>query len=89
MQNVILSPIDPESLIERIAQRTANLISENSKPNTDDKEFLSRKETAELLGINSATLYRWTVKGKINSYGISGKVYYKRAEVLDSIKQLK
>ncbi|MBO0331134.1 helix-turn-helix domain-containing protein [[Muricauda] lutisoli] len=45
------------------------------------EELLSRSETAELLKINLSTLYLWTKKGKLKSYGLSGKVYYKRSEV--------
>tara|TARA_R110002012_G_C11668772_1_gene612864 strand:+ start:3846 stop:4124 length:279 start_codon:yes stop_codon:yes gene_type:complete len=50
------------------------------QPKTPE-EFLSRKATAELLDINLSTLYLWTKKGKLKSYGLSGKVYYKRSEV--------
>ncbi|MBW8243044.1 helix-turn-helix domain-containing protein [Muricauda oceani] len=45
------------------------------------EELLSRSETAELLKINLSTLYLWTKKRKLKSYGLSGKVYYKRSEV--------
>ena len=44
-------------------------------------ELLTRTETAKLLKINISTLYLWTKKGLLKSYGISGKVYYKRSEV--------
>lgn len=57
-----------------------------SEPN--QKDLLTRKETADLLQINLATLWRWTRKGKLKSYGIGNRVYYNRSEIMDSIKSI-
>lgn len=51
-------------------------------------ELLSRSETAKLLKVNLSTLYLWTKKGKLKSYGISGKVYYKRSEIESALIEL-
>ena len=48
-------------------------------------EFLTRAETAKLLQINLTTLWYWTKKGKLQSYGIGNRVYYKRSEIEESI----
>jgi len=61
----------------------------NHEPQPEEKKLLSRKETAALLGINLATLHRWTVAEKLNAKGIGGRVYYDREEVLNSVKSLK
>lgn len=61
----------------------------NNEPQPEAKELLTRKETADLLNVNIATLWRWTNSGKLNQYGIGGRTYYKRSEVLESIKSLK
>lgn len=50
------------------------------QPKTPE-EYLTRKETAELLKINLSSLWSWTKKGRLKSYGLAGKVYYKRSEV--------
>lgn len=91
MQNLVLSSINTDLLIEKIAIKTAELILNNSERNdsTELKELLTRKQTAELLNINSATLWRYTKKGKLISHGIGGRVYYKRSEVLEAVKSLK
>lgn len=39
-----------------------------------------------MLGINLTTLNNWTKKGILISYGIGGRVYYKRHEVENAIQ---
>lgn len=93
MQNVVLSPIDTETLINQIAQRTAELIesrrSEQPKQATDETDLLTPKETAQLLRISIPTLWRYEKKGKVKCYGIGGKRYYKRNEIIESLTQKK
>lgn len=89
MHNLVLSPISTDTLIERIAERTAEIISQKHEPQPEAKELLTRKETAELLSVNIATIWRWTNAGKLIQYGISGRTYYKRSEVLEAVKSLK
>jgi len=55
----------------------------------DQEELLTRDEAAKLLKINSSTLYLWTRKGKLPSYGIGNRVYYKRSEVMESLVKVK
>lgn len=50
--------------------------------------YLSRQEVKQMLGINLTTLNNWTKKGILISYGIGGRVYYKRHEVEKAIIQL-
>lgn len=52
-------------------------------------EFLSRQETAELLKVDLSSIHNWTKRGVIQSYGISGRVYYKRSEIESAIVKLK
>ncbi|WP_300441347.1 helix-turn-helix domain-containing protein [Christiangramia sp.] len=55
---------------------------------TDEERLLTREEACEFLRIKSTTLWKWTEKGRLTSYGIAGKRYYKRSELLDSLIQL-
>ena len=45
------------------------------------EEYLTRKEVKELLKIDLSTLWAWTQKGKLKSYGIGNRIYYKRSEI--------
>lgn len=51
--------------------------------------LLSREETANLLKIDISTLHTWDKKGFIKSYGIGHRRYYKRAEILQSLIEVK
>jgi hypothetical protein len=50
-----------------------------------EPELVIRKEALELLSTTPATLWRWEKQGKIKSYGIGGKRYYKRTELLEAL----
>jgi len=38
---------------------------------------------------SSSTLWKWEKEGKIQSYGIGGKRYYKRSELMEALTKLK
>jgi hypothetical protein len=59
----------------------------NITPTNDD--LMTREAVLTLLQINPSTLYRWTNNKRINVYKFSGKCFYKRAELMDSITLLK
>ena len=53
------------------------------------EELLTRNEAKNFLKISFPTLRDWTKKGKIKSYGMEGRVYYKKNEILDLLEELK
>ena len=56
---------------------------------SDIPELLTRKQTAKYLGISLVSLYHWTKEGKLQSYKISGRIRYKRNEILKAIQEVK
>lgn len=52
---------------------------------SDEKELLTRKEVAKLLGISLPTLNNWSKKGVMPSYRIQSRVRYIKSEVLDCL----
>lgn len=90
MQQLQLVGISPKELQEAISNDVREQLAELKKGFEPKKpeEFLGRKETAELLKINLSTLYLWTRKERLKSYGISGKIYYKRSEVESALIEL-
>ncbi|SDE41021.1 Helix-turn-helix domain-containing protein [Ulvibacter litoralis] len=44
-------------------------------------ELMTRKEVALFFKVDISTVHNWTKKGKLQSYGIGARVYYKRKEV--------
>lgn len=80
---------DLDRILGNIEILLLEIISQKNEPQPEVKDLLTRKETAELLQVNIATIWRWTNSGKLNQYGIGGRTYYKRSEVLEAVKSLK
>ncbi|MFV8441862.1 helix-turn-helix domain-containing protein [Flavobacterium sp. LB2P44] len=72
---IILAKLD---IIEKAIEKL------NESTNNHDA-LLSPIETCELLNIKRTTLWKWTKNGKLTSYGIGNRVYYKKGEVLNSL----
>lgn len=53
-----------------------------------NKELLSRKEAAQFLSISLSTLKNWTYSKLIKGYRLGGKVYYKKNELIKSLKPI-
>jgi excisionase family DNA binding protein len=83
----IIFPTDPEEFIELILSGVDKKLVEFLKTiNTNQPdELLTRQETCDLLKISLATLWAWKRKGKINSYSIGNRVYFKRNEIENAL----
>ena len=82
------TPNELKSLLKEGVQQVVNQIREEFQPKTPT-EYLTRKQVAKMLDINLTTLNNWTNKGVLISYGIQGRVYYKRDEVERAFIELK
>jgi len=51
-------------------------------------ELITRKETADLLGVTLPTLHVWTKNGVIPAKRIGTRVRYERRAVLDALKDI-
>jgi hypothetical protein len=51
-------------------------------------EYLTRRNIADMFGVDISTVHNWTKSGKLRAVGISGRVYYLRSEVEASLKPL-
>ncbi|MGV8915201.1 MAG: helix-turn-helix domain-containing protein [Kaistella sp.] len=52
-------------------------------------EYITRNEVCKLLKIDLSSLHRWRKEGKIPSFGISNRVYFKRSDIDSIINQNK
>ena len=50
-------------------------------------ELLSREQTADLLKISLPTLLDWRKKGIVKPYKMGNRVYYKRAEIMETLEK--
>lgn len=88
----VLTTFDQNEFTAIIAQSVAAAVqSELSKITTDSttqKQFLSRHETSELLGISLVTLDSYVKSGFIDAYRLGHKVRFKYADVLQALTKI-
>ncbi|WP_396601642.1 helix-turn-helix domain-containing protein [Algibacter sp. R77976] len=82
-----------EVSVDELADKVADKLLLKIKSYLDDlstKEndvYLTRQETADFLKINATTLWHWTNKGKVISYGLGHRRYYNKQEIIDTLKK--
>lgn len=75
--------------IEQLAEALIPLLNITKKTNENKQnDLLTRDEVCKLLSINKTSLWKHTKSGKLRSFGIGNRVYYKRNEVLEAVKPL-
>ena len=77
-----------KSLLKESVKQEFNQLKEEILCKTPT-QYLTRKQVAKMLDINLTTLNNWTNRGVLISYGIQGRVYYKRDEVERAFIKLK
>ena len=88
---ILLQGISPDQLTNQITTQITEQLNQFKKelqnqPNAE--ELLTRKEACKLLQIDSSALWNWTNKGRVTAYGIANRRYYKRSELMKSLKPL-
>jgi len=61
------------------------VLNENQPPTKEEEELITRKETAQLLGISLPTLNEYSKDGIIPAYRLGSRVRYKKNEVLEAL----
>lgn len=80
--NDLLEALYPKGVQEFVEERGSqvSILKEN---------WISRKNTAELLQVSYPTLKSWVKYGYLNSYKIGRRVYFLESEVTAMIKKFK
>ena len=90
MDTILFSGTNSEEfkkdILEGVKKFLQDLLSQQKEKETSD--YLTRQQVAEMLSIDLSTLHNWTKKGKISSYGIGNRVYYKRSEIENAFVKL-
>jgi hypothetical protein len=91
MQTIKLVQIDPEELVGLINNCVQSIFDDFVKglPSNNPDELLTPGQVCEFFQIDNTTLWRWAAKGKVKPYGISGKRYYKKSELMNCLIPLK
>lgn len=56
--------------------------------NPCNTSLMTRKQVMEMLSIGSATLDRWSKQGVLKRYGLGGRVYFKKNEIIQSLVEI-
>ena len=90
MKSVQFIQVTPEQLKDVIVDGVKIQLEEFKRDYQlkEPNQYLTRSEVAKMLQVDLSTIHNWTVKNKLQSYGIGGRVYYKLAEVEHSIIKL-
>ncbi len=83
---IVVSKEDLTSTISSVLKEELKDL--NPVKQKEEKEYITRKEVAKLLGISLPTLNDWSKKGVIPSYRIQSRVRYIKAEVLECLKKV-
>lgn len=75
-----------QTIVSNEVQRAINAL---TPPADDTPELLTRKQTAQILGISLPTLHSYTLNGVIPGKRIGGSVRYEKQVVYDSLKDIK
>ncbi|RBN51807.1 DNA-binding protein [Flavobacterium psychrolimnae] len=75
--------------IEQLAEVLKSMLAINPQEQAQPANpLLTRDEVCELLSFNKTSLWKHTKSGRLKSYGIGNRVYYKRDEVLEAVKPI-
>jgi excisionase family DNA binding protein len=91
MQTLQFIQTTPDKLRAEILQdfkKEIDLLKKEYRPK-EPITFLTRNEVAEMLKVDISTVHNWVKKGKLISYSIGSRVYFKRDEVEQSLIELK
>lgn len=87
MKKINIMQLDPEEFKDELVSGIISHLQEyyNKLDKTDPEQLLTRKQTADLLQINLTTLWSYTKAGKLHSYNLGNRVYYKKSQNLESL----
>lgn len=86
VQFIQMSPGDIVDLIDKKLEERLKPFHNDLGRQKIEEELLTIEQTSKFLKIDQSTLWRWTKKGKVKAYSIAGKRYYKRSEIMESLK---
>jgi excisionase family DNA binding protein len=88
IQLIQINPDDLQTAIISGVRAEVEKLKDDFQPK-QPTEYMTRAEVKEMLHVDLSTVHNLTKRGKLKAYGLGGRVYYKRAEVEESIKPLR
>lgn len=89
MNDLILHSLQPDELKQLISDAVLQAVDRTIQQQPEKDELLKLNEVAELLSVSKVTIHSWKKAGLIPFYRISNKIYFKKNEVIESLKKRK
>ena len=91
MSNLILHSLQADELKALIKDSLKEALEEKTNPQQPDKEdqLIKLSEACKLLKVSAVTIHTWKRAGLIPFYRISNKIYFKKDELIQSLKKAK
>lgn len=83
MSQIQFLATSPEKLKQEITADVKVILDEflkNFKP-VQPAEYLSRKQVAQLFGVDLSTVHNWSRAGKLKPLGLGSRVYFLRSDI--------
>lgn len=88
---VITTPTELREIISKAVmdalKSSESVIHPTHQPENNEDQLLRISQLAVLLSVSKQTIHNWKKQGLINCYRISNKVFFKKSEVLASLKK--
>ena len=89
MENLILTSVKLDQFQNYISEAIRNELNKFLPTAPPEKEkYLTRKETAQILGVSLVTIHAWTKTGLINGYRIGTRIRFKESEIMESLNKV-
>ena len=92
MEQILLTSITLDELLDKITERIhiALSIKASEKKDTPTPEaLLTIADLERLFNVSKVTIHKWKKRGLLPFYKMNRKVYFKRSEVMDSMRHKK
>jgi hypothetical protein len=87
IQFIQFTPDEFKELISESVKNQFNALSSQSKEYVKDeqKEFITRKETAKLFNVSLVTIHEWQNNGILKVYKMGNRSFFKYSELLETL----
>lgn len=90
MEKIFYS-LEPNEFKELIQDAVLQAIEEKTDPQQPDNEdqLIKVSDASKLLGVSKVTIHTWKRNRLIPFYRISNKIYFKKNELVNSLKKIR
>jgi len=87
--HILLYGINVEELKDFISKSvTTGIQNFLSQENEKQDQLINVEEVTRLLNVSKVTVFKWKKEGRIPFYRIGRRIFFKKQEVLDSLKKI-